>query len=276
MTGTREMAGSRDVRVQVRVVGAVPAELPDLARRKVETALRHVGEPVLAARVLLAIAPDPAVARPAIASGTVSVNGRIVRAEVVADTMRNAIDQLACRLRVRLERAAPGQRDYGPDKRRHRPGRVAAKAAAGERSVIREASVAGAPKTPATAARELGLLGCDFYLFTDELSGQDSVIYRTADGYKIDSVRPFGVVSAVPTADVTPASRISISEHAAPRLSVADAISRLEYLGESFVFFADAATGRGSVLYRRIDGRYGLVVPADAVRQLLADSAEGF
>ena len=104
------MAVTQDVRVQVRVIGAVPPELPGLARQKVDAVLRHVGEPVLAARVLLAMAPDPAVARPAIASGTVSVNGRIVRAEAVADTMRNAIDELASRLRVRLERTWPSRR----------------------------------------------------------------------------------------------------------------------------------------------------------------------
>jgi ribosome-associated translation inhibitor RaiA len=269
MAVTRKMAGAQDVRVQVRVAGAVPAELPDLARQKVEAVLRHVGEPVLAARVLLAIAPDPAVARPAMASGTVSVNGRVVRAEVGADTMRNAIDQLASRLRVRLERARPSRPDCGPDSRRHGPARALAKAGTGER-VIRAASVAAAAATPATAARELGLLGYDFYLFTDELSGQDSVIYRTPDGYKIDSARPFGgrVVSSAPTAAVAPASRITISDHAAPRLSVPDAISRLEYLGESFMFFVDAATGRGSVLYRRLDGHYGLVAPAAVERQL--------
>jgi hypothetical protein len=29
------------------------------------------------------------------------------------------------------------------------------------------------------------------------------------------------------------------------------------------VFFADSVSGRGSVLYRRYDGHYGIVTPAD-------------
>ena len=275
MAVTRDKAGTQGVRVQVRVVGAAPAELADLARQKVEAVLRHVGTPVLAARVLLAIAPDGSGTRLAFASGTVSLNGRIVRAEAVADTTRNAIDELASRLRVRLERAARGPRVCGPDDRRHRARGTTANGYRDERRacrqpVIREQGVATCPMTPATAARELGLLGLDFYLFTNELTGQDSMICRTADGYRIRSVRPFGASagSAATSANAALASRITVSEHAAPRLSRADAITRLEYLGQSFVFFVDTATGRGNVLHQRSDGRYGLVVPADGERQL--------
>lgn len=258
------MAVIQDVRIQVRVAGPVPPELPELARQKMSAVLRHVGEPVLAVRVLLALAPDPAVPRPAIASGTVSVNGRIVRAEATADTMRNAIDELVSRLRMRLERTWQG--GAGPAARRHLPAGTKAQQDTGESPVIRLPSVAPGPETPATAARELGLLGYQFYLFTDELTGQDSVIYRTADGYRVASVRPLGgaPVSLVPTAEPALPGRITVSEHAAPVLSVPQAITRLDSLGQPFVFFADATTGRGCVLYHRIGGHYGLVVPADA------------
>jgi len=262
------MAVTQDVRVQVQVSGPVSPDLTAIARAKVEAVLRHVSEPVLAVQVLLAIAPDPAVARPSAARAMVSVNGRIVRAEAVADTMRNAIDELVRRLRVRLERAWPSQRDCRSEDRRHQAPGTPSRAVTGHTSVIREVSVAPGPETPAAAARELGLLGYEFYLFTDELTGQDSVIYRTGDGYQIASVRPFGssVVSAAKTAGLS--GRITVSEHPAARLSVEEAITRLDYLGQSFVFFVDTGTGRGSVLYQRIDGRLGLVVPADAGRQL--------
>jgi ribosome-associated translation inhibitor RaiA len=267
------MAVTERVRIEVRVAGPVPPELTDQARQKVSAVLRHVGEPVLTARILLAIAPDPAVARPAMASGTVSVNGRLVRAEATADTIRNALDELVSRLRVRLERVWQGG---GPAGRRHPSAGASVHEDASDGPVIRQESVAPGPETPATAARELGLLGYRFYLFTDELTGQDSVIYRTGDGYRLASVRPFcaAPVPRAQTAEPAPPGRITVSEDAAPSLSVAEAIIRLEFLGQPFVFFADAATGRGSVLYHRFDGHYGLVVPADepsapgAARQL--------
>jgi hypothetical protein len=73
------MAANETSMVQVRSSGGVPAGMPELARRKVEAVLRHVGEPVLFARVMLSTAADPAVERPAIAWAIVSVNGRVIR-----------------------------------------------------------------------------------------------------------------------------------------------------------------------------------------------------
>jgi predicted kinase len=49
---------------------------------------------------------------------------------------------------------------------------------------------------------------------------------------------------------------------AAPDLTVAEARERLDADGERFVYFRDRATGRGSVLYHRVDGQLGLLTPA--------------
>jgi len=54
---------------------------------------------------------------------------------------------------------------------------------------------------------------------------------------------------------------VEISDAAVPELNVDEAIERLDAAKEPFVFFADPATGRGNVLYRRYDGHYGLVTP---------------
>jgi ribosome-associated translation inhibitor RaiA len=51
---------------------------------------------------------DPAVARPAVAQAAVDVNGRIVRAQAGGQTMRDAIELMADRLRTRLDRAGHG------------------------------------------------------------------------------------------------------------------------------------------------------------------------
>jgi len=43
-----------------------------------------------------------------------------------------------------------------------------------------------------------------------------------------------------------------------------DAIEQMELLGHNFFVFQDAETSRFSVLYRRRDGNYGLIVPESA------------
>jgi len=106
------MALSDTELVQVRTAGAVPARMPELARRRVAGVLRHVGEPVLFARVMLTMAADPAVEQPATAWAMVSVNGRLVRASGTGSTMPDAIGQLTSRLRIRLERAWPDERGH--------------------------------------------------------------------------------------------------------------------------------------------------------------------
>jgi ribosome-associated translation inhibitor RaiA len=105
------MAVNETSPVQVRTSGVVPAGMAELAKSKVDSVLRHLGEPVLSARVTLSRAADPAVKRPAIAWAVISVNGRVVRASGVGSTMREAIAQLVARLRIRLERAWPDQRE---------------------------------------------------------------------------------------------------------------------------------------------------------------------
>ena len=106
------MAISNTGMVEVRTAGAVPARMPELARRRVTAVLRHVGEPVLFTQVMLTMAADPAVERPATAWAMVSVNGRLVRASGTGPTMPDAIGQLTARLRIRLDRAWPDERGH--------------------------------------------------------------------------------------------------------------------------------------------------------------------
>jgi hypothetical protein len=55
---------------------------------------------------------------------------------------------------------------------------------------------------------------------------------------------------------------ITVSKMPAPRLPVTEAATRLEAAGQSFLFFVNAATGRGNLIYHRYDGNYGLIAPA--------------
>ena len=99
------MTAIEAIPVRTMTHGAVPESAQELAVAKVRSALRHVTRPVLSARVTLTMSADPAVARPAAAQATIDVNGRIVRAEAVGRTMRDAIELMADRLGTRLRRA---------------------------------------------------------------------------------------------------------------------------------------------------------------------------
>jgi len=104
------------VQVDVHTAGVVPEEAAQLARAKVDALLRHVGEPVLFARVTLrspaSAAGGAATGAPADAHAAVSVNGRIVCAHASAPTSAEAVSLLADRLRVRLDRAWPQRRGH--------------------------------------------------------------------------------------------------------------------------------------------------------------------
>jgi hypothetical protein len=43
---------------------------------------------------------------------------------------------------------------------------------------------------------------------------------------------------------------------------VTEAAARLEAAGQPFLFFVNAGTGRGNLIYHRYDGDYGLIGPA--------------
>jgi len=256
-----------DVLVDVR--GKVSAEAVEYARSRIRAVAARVGEPVLQVRAKLTMTAGPGVARPAIAQAGLDVNGRVVRAHVAAETMREAVDFLHDRLRLRLARTArnwearrgglpsSGEHEWRHAGRQpvHRPDYYARPP--GEREIVRHKSFALAVETADEAAYEMDVMDYDFHLFTDAATGLDSVIYRGGlTGYRLSRV-------ADRTGTAGPSAvELTISRHVAPRLTVAGAVQRLELTGWQFVFFRDAASGRGCVLYHRYDGHYGLITPA--------------
>ena len=190
------MQGTQPVQVQIETQGAVPEGMPELAIAKVDSVLRLATEPVLQVRVTLTMAADPAVALPAVARVNVDLDGRLVRAQAAGETMRESVEHMASRLRVRLERSARNWEARRGDRPADAPGEWRHQSIpahhpsyfprpAEGRQVIRRRSYAAGRKTPEEALADLNLLDYDFYLFTDELTGQDSAIYRVADGYRL-------------------------------------------------------------------------------------------
>ena len=208
---------------------------------------------------------------PAVAQATIDLNGRILRAQAAGATMREAVEHMAARLRVRLDRSA---RDWSarrgtlpvpePGEWRHqsipahRPAYFSRPPDA--RAVIRRPGYAAHPMTPEEAVAELELLDYDFHLFTERSTGEDSVLYRVGDRYRLAQVRPKpNRLGPLPAA-------VTLSEHPAPVLRLAEAIGRLDLLGQPFVFFVNPDTGGASLLYHRYDGNYGLIDPDSTVR----------
>lgn len=244
--------------------GQVEEQAAEHAREVVLRVARLAPRPVLHARIVLRVQHDPALERPAIAKATLDVSGRHVRAHVAAEHMLEAIDLLERRLRRNLEDLEELERA-----RRHDTGIVSA----GEwrhgdlptarpeyfprppenRELVRRKTFALAAELPEQAALEMQLLDHDFHLFTDVATGDEAVVHRLSDG-------TIALAEIEPTPDRKPFG-ILVDPTPAPVLLLDDAIERLNLSGDRFVFFVDAQTRSGNVLYRRYDGHYGLIEP---------------
>lgn len=261
------MPGTQAMHVQTYAQGAVPEDAMDMAVRRVRSVLRQAPEPVLLTRVKLTMAADPAAERPAIAQASVDLNGRLIRAQAAAETMREAIERMCDRLSVQMEGAARNWaaiRGRQPMAQPHEWRHLSAPTPrmpywprpADESSVVRHKSYTLSGMTPDEAVADLELLDYDFHLFTEKATGEDSIVYRTDCGYRLAQAHPrvqrLGPVS----------TSITVSEHSAPRIGLAQAKARLEALGWPFLFFVDSQTGRGNLIYHRYDGHYGLITPA--------------
>ena len=180
----------------------MPEDAVGLAVHQVSSLLRVASEPVLFARVKLTMAADPAVGRPAIAQASVDLNGRLVRAQAAGRgnargggaRLRPAADPAgACGAELGSD---PGGRpEPGPGEWRHQEPAGAAAAllsppAGGADGAVWRKSYTLARQTPDDAATEAELLDYDFHLFTEKPTGEDSVIYRTADGYELGPGSP--------------------------------------------------------------------------------------
>jgi hypothetical protein len=100
-------------------------------------------------------------------------------------------------------------------------------------------------------------LDYDFHLYRDVSADEDALLERGEDGtYRVTFAR------TVAPAEGHLATLVEATGLTAPELAVDDAVERLRSGGERFVFFTDAESGRGSVLYHRYDGHLGLTTLA--------------
>jgi len=261
-------AGARVIPIDIATRGDVDEGDIDYGVDKIGTLLAKVDEPILFTRLKLTRAADPAREKPAIAQVTVDVDGAVVRAHVAAHGFREAVDLLERRLRDQLEHRArrledlrtwsglpePGQWRHG-DLAAVRPSYVDRPPE--ERQLVRHKTFAIGELTPDEAAFDMSQQDYDFHLFRDLASGEDAVIERLPDDtYRLTRLHPTAVEPG-PTAIA-----LTVEETPPPELTVDQAIANLDNSGRRWLFFADADSGRGHVVYRRYDGHYGLITPA--------------
>jgi Sigma 54 modulation/S30EA ribosomal protein C terminus len=160
------------------------------------------------------------------------------------------------RLDRQIERlSAPWRPRPWPDRTRR------ALTGAGDGVITRRKAYELLRDTPVQAVAVMDAMDYDVHLFTDSETGEDAVVYRAGpSGLRLarqSRMCPPG------SSLTTPPQRVPlvVNPYATPTLTEADAVERVRDQGAPFLFFTDAATGRGRLLYRRYDGDLGLISP---------------
>ena len=96
----------------------------------------------------------------------------------------------------------------------------------------------------------------EFHLFVHVRTGEDVVVHWRDDG-RVGLIHPRGSVLADESDDIVvpEASRFS------DPLTLDAVKAEMDLVNQRFLYFIDAADGRGKVIYLRHDGDYGLVEP---------------
>lgn len=251
--------------IVVTVRGEVGADMVEYARQRVGHLTDRLVEPLLAAYVKLELSADPARERPAVARVQLDLNGSFVGAHVAAAGMPEAVDLLQRRLADQLEhrerrfdalrrstpgRASPGEWQHG-DRSNTRP--AVFDRPVEDRELVRHKAFLPDGQTFEEAIFDMDQLDYTFYLFQDLGTGSDSLMEKgEGASYRLRRLQ----VGPPPASDVYD---VELDDRPVPRLGVGEAIEQLNTSGMPFVFFASESSGRGSVVYRRYDGHYGLI-----------------
>lgn len=248
--------------LDITIRGVLPGAV-EYARSKIGALGRFTRHPITHGRLRLTRGRRGVAGSAVIAQLNMEVRGRPVRAQVAAATAREAIDKLEMRMRRRLEHVCEFWEPHrGPDAAppwRHAADSVAGGAPiSGEAEISRRKSYAMAPGTVDEAVVEMETLDYDFHLFNEIGTGAAAVVYRTQpNGLRLALVDPTLAGQLAPFEQP-----VSISPQPVPCLREEAAVERMGLMKLPFLFYIDAALGRASVLYRRLDGDLTVITPA--------------
>jgi ribosomal subunit interface protein len=252
--------------VEVTARGEVGEQARAQAREKLAELESFVKGPILGARVVLTEESNPRISMPARAEAEVNLQGRSIRARAAAPSMEAAVDDVAERmqrhLRRYLDRLVTRQREpaeSSPGEWSHRswspPRSATFERPAEEREIIRRKSFAFGPMTVEDAADALEDLDHEFFLFRDARTDADAVVYWRDDGL-LALIEPRRAAASEFLGPVLEQTRFTSP------IDLRAAVAEMNLVSHRFLFFENAATGRGNVIYRRYDGHYGLIEPA--------------
>ncbi len=247
--------------------------VPTATRQEAEEMMAYLSEvapaDVMSTRVKVKHDEDRDPHQVSIAQGSMNVSGIEFRVEAAGATSSSALHAVGERLESKLARLAdrvegaktssplsdswtPGSHDSSRPAFHYRPPE--------RRTVVRRKMYSPLDRLSLSEALfTLDALDYGFFVFTDAADDKTSVVYRDLDGpalRKIDGSRGSG--SHVP-------EDVHVKEAEAPLIAVSDAVSLLDSSDMPFVFFRDRDRGRASLLYRRYDGHYGLLVPSTRI-----------
>jgi len=194
--------------------------------------------------------------RPAVVDGAAVIQANL-RVRDKAVRMQTVSESLDCwepamkRLDRQIVRAwGPWQPRPWPD-----PSRIIL-TAPDDAKIVRRKEVPLARITPWYAAEIMDAMDYNVHLFTDAETGEEAVVFRAGPtGLRLS--RQFHVR---PPREPGPDALV-VNSRPAPELTEHDALDRLCEHSLRFMFFTDANTGRGKLLYPRYDGNIGLIAP---------------
>ncbi|REK11857.1 MAG: HPF/RaiA family ribosome-associated protein [Actinobacteria bacterium] len=256
-----------DLEINFVIDGPVPDAARDRARDMIQGLARKAPRPLLFARVKIKIDEDRPPNEDTIVQATVDVSGELIRAQVAAPTPGEALNTLGERMGRRVRRVAEKRRTARKrpprtpegewrkgDLPSSRPGYI--ELPRDQREVIRQKTYAPEKASLEDALFDLDVLDYRFLLFTDELDGEDSVVYESDEGVMLRRL------SGGERPDLPESLPIEMNTAPAPEWTVSEARADLDASNETFLFFRDASTGRGAAMYRRYDGHYGVIEPS--------------
>ncbi|MGZ4325776.1 MAG: ribosome hibernation promotion factor [Solirubrobacteraceae bacterium] len=253
------------INIEITARGEVSDHAREQTRVKLSDLESFVKGPILRARAVLIQEPNARIPTPARAEAEVDLQGRVVRARAAAPSIEAAVDDVAERLQRQLRRYVDRLLTRQREPAQSPPGEWSHRSWSPppptfvrpplEREIMRRKSFAFGPMSVDEAADALEDLDHDFFLFHDAETDADAVVYWGDDGL-LALIEPRWAVSADDRGPVSERSRFSSP------IDLRTAVAEMDVLDHRFVFFEDATTERGNVIYRRYDGHYGLIEPA--------------
>ncbi len=170
--------------------------LRDYVNQKIGSALKTFDVSPMTVDVVLHIEKNPAIANPAVAEVTLRVKKHIIRTEEAGEDMYAAIDIAAAKVARQLRKFKTKVIDKKI--RSAKPSEtipsesieeIAAEIERDE-SVVKVKEIELEPLTEEEALIQIDLLGHDFFLYEDKLSGEPCVVYRRHGG-------GYGLIKAV-------------------------------------------------------------------------------